>query len=92
MTQEFELFGNRIAVKKMEREKTKGGIELPDTADKKLPYAEVVRASSDLSDKDLVRFGVGNIVIYPWAAGIEIEIDQEEFLILDVEEVMGRLL
>ncbi|MBI4584208.1 MAG: co-chaperone GroES [Planctomycetes bacterium] len=85
---------DKIVVKRVEaEEKTKGGIVLPDTAKEKPKEGVVVslgtgkllengtRASFQVKEKDRVLFGS--------YAGTEVKINDEEYLILNEDDVLA---
>ncbi|TET11520.1 co-chaperone GroES [Candidatus Aerophobetes bacterium] len=78
--------GERIVVKPLKQEeKTEGGIYLPDTASKDKPQrGEVIAVGPDFK-------GVkkGDKVIFAKYGGTEIEIEEEEYLILGVDDVLA---
>ena len=86
---------NRVVVKRFEAEKTKGGILLPDTAQEKPQEGEVVRVGPGKIDDDgkhtpmLVK--VGDRVLLSSYAGTEIKEDDEEYLIISEEDILGVL-
>jgi len=78
--------GKRIVVKPLKQEeKTEGGIYLPDTASKDKPQrGEVIAVGPDFK-------GVkkGDKVIFAKYGGTEIKIEEEEYLILGVDDVLA---
>jgi len=78
--------GKRIVVKPLKQEeKTEGGIYLPDTASKDKPQrGEVIAVGPDFK-------GVkkGDKVIFAKYGGTEINIKEEEYLILGVDDVLA---
>jgi len=78
--------GERIVVKPLEqKEKTEGGIYLPETASKDKPQkGKVIAVGPDFE-------GVkkGDTVIFAKYGGTEIEIDEEEYLVLGVDDVLA---
>ena len=83
--------GNRLLIKPIkEEEKTEGGIVLPDSAKEKPMKAEVVAVGDgeDVKDMDLK---VGDKVIYSKYSGTEIKIDDEEYIIIDAEDILAKI-
>jgi len=78
--------GERIVVRALKQEeKTEGGIYLPDTASKDKPQqGEVIAVGPDFK-------GVkkGDKVIFAKYGGTEIKIEEEEYLILGVDDVLA---
>ena len=82
--------GDRVVVKPIEEEEvTKSGIVLPDTAKEKPQKGEVLAVGSGklLENGQRVPIEVkpGDIVYFTKYGGTEIEIDGEEYKILDAE-------
>lgn len=79
----FEVSGNRIVVKQLDaKAQTDGGIYLPDQARKRPLIADVI-----LPEAGLIRRGMR--VVYSPFAGIPYrDVDGQEYLILDVEDVL----
>ncbi len=88
---EFKVkpLGARVIVKPIEEpEKTSAGLYLPDTAKEKSMEGEVV-AVGKLDDG--IELKVGDRVIYQKYAGTKIVLDDEEYLILDQNDVLAVL-
>jgi chaperonin GroES len=80
--------GARALVKMVEgEEQTASGIVLPDTAREKPQMAEVVA----VGDSDEVKVSVGDVVVLAKYSGAEVKVQREEHLIVDAEDVLGRL-
>jgi len=78
-----------------EKETVKGGIIIPDSAKEKPQEGEVVAIGGGKKDKDgkVVPLDVkaGDRILFGKYSGTEIKIDNEEYLILKEEEVLGIL-
>jgi len=85
---DIKPLGKRIVVKPIEEEsKTKGGIYVPDTASKEKPQqGEVIAVGPDFK-------GVkkGDKVLFAKYGGTEIKLDEEEYLVLGVDDVLAVL-
>lgn len=86
--------GNRILAKRMEaEEKMKGGIILPDTAKKKQETAVVCAIGTGKKDKkgDLIPFPVkvGDKILLDKYAGSEVTLDNEEYVILNADDIIA---
>lgn len=82
--------GERIVVKMLEvEEKTASGIVLPSSAQEKPQVAEVVAISKELADKDNFNIEVGTKVIYSKYAGTEVKLEQDEYIIVKLEDVLA---
>ncbi len=85
---------DRILVKRVEEEeKTAGGIIIPDTAKEKTQIGEVsaVGEGKVVQDGSLrpLKIKVGDKVLFGKFSGTEIQFENEEYLILREEEVLG---
>lgn len=88
--------GERVVIKSLPMDdKTKGGILLPDTAKEKPQKGEVVAVGSgrllDNGQRVAIDLKVGDQVLYSKYAGNEIKIEDEEYLILRENDVLGVL-
>ena len=87
---------NRVAVKIVEEdtgeEKTKGGIVLPDTAqkDEKPQQGDIVAVGKNIAPEDEeAEVAVGDTVVFDKYAGTKVEIDNDEYIILAIEDVLA---
>jgi len=85
---------DRILVEVLEaKEKTKGGIVLPDTAKEKPQEAKVVAVGkgkvSDEGKKVPLEVKVGDVVLFGKYSGAEIIVDDKEYLILKEEDILA---
>ena len=92
----FRPLHDRILIKRIEEKETvKGGIIIPDSAKEKPQEGEVVAVGGGKKDKDgkVVPLDVkaGDRILFGKYSGTEIKIDNEEYLILKEEEVLGIL-
>lgn len=82
----FRPIGERTLVKPVEREeKTASGIVLPETARDQPQMAEVVA----IGDSQNGGASEGNLVIFTRYSGTKIKLDDEEYLILDSDDLLG---
>jgi len=86
--------GARVVIKPLEREEvTKSGIVLPDTAREKPQEGTVVAVGPGGSDKNgnkvEMTLKVGDRVLYQKYAGTEFKLDDEEYLVLAHDDVLG---
>lgn len=80
--------GNRLLIKPViEEKKTEGGIVLPDTAKEKPMRAEVIAVGNIDSD---VEINVGDHVIFAKYSGTEIKIDDEDYILIDVDDILAK--
>jgi len=86
--------GDRVLVQPLEEKETKkGGIIIPDTAKEKPQEGKVVAlGTGKLDDKGKkVAFEVkkGDRVLIPKYGGTEVKIDEETYLIMKEEDILG---
>jgi chaperonin GroES len=86
--------GDRVLVRRLEKsEEVRGGIIIPDTAKEKPMEAEVVAVGEGkrLDDGSRAPFevAVGDTVLIGKYAGTEIKFNDENYLILREDEVLG---
>jgi chaperonin GroES len=81
--------GERLLIKPVvEEKKTAGGIVLPDAAKEKPMKAEVVEVGK-LPEGCTLK--VGDKVIFSKYSGTEIKIDEEDYIIIEVNDVLARV-
>lgn len=89
----FTPLGNRVLVKRLEAEETKGGIILPETAKKKQEQAEVIAIGAGKKDKQgntlPIPVKVGDIVLMEKYSGQEITLDDEEYNIVRADDLIA---
>lgn len=87
--------GDRLIVKPIERETMKGGIIIPDTAKEKPMEGEVLAAGpgklTDKGERTPMDVKVGDKVLYGKYSGTEIKLDDETYLIIHQDEILGIL-
>jgi chaperonin GroES len=87
---------DRILIKRVEEKETvKGGIIIPDTAKEKPQEGEVVAVGNGKKTEDgkLIPLDVkaGDRVLFGKYSGNDIKIDDQEYLILREDEILGVL-
>ena len=85
---------DRILIKRIEEKETvKGGIIIPDTAKEKPQEGEVIAVGNGKRGEDgkVVPLDVkaGDRILFGKYSGTEIKIEENEYLILREEEVLG---
>ena len=90
----FRPLHDRILIKRIEEKETvKGGIIIPDSAKEKPQEGEVVAVGNGKKNEDgkVVPLDVkaGDRILFGKYSGTEIKMDDEEYLILKEEEVLG---
>ena len=86
--------GNRVLAKRLEAETTlKGGIVLPDTAKKKQEQAQVIAIGTGKKSKsgELIPIVVrpGDIILTDKYASQEVTVDDEEYIIVRIEDIIA---
>ena len=87
---------DRILIKRIEEKETvKGGIIIPDTAKEKPQEGEVVAIGNGKKTDDgkviPIDVKVGDRVLFGKYSGNDIKIDEQEYLILREDEILGVL-
>jgi chaperonin GroES len=90
----FRPLHDRILIKRVEEKATaKAGLIIPDTAKEKPHEGEVIAVGSGTKGKDgkVVPLDVkaGDRILFGKYSGAEIKMDNEEYLIVREEEVLG---
>jgi len=87
--------GDRVIVKPIERETMRGGIIIPDTAKEKPMEGEVLAVGpgklSDKGERSTMEVKKGDRVLYGKYSGTEIKLDDETYLIIHQDEILGIL-
>ena len=93
MSKKIKPLGNRLVVKRLIAQATKGGILLPETAQEKPKQGTVVAVGAGKTDdKGVTRpLGVkeGDEVLFSTYSGTEYTSGDEEYLILSEDDVLG---
>jgi chaperonin GroES len=92
----FKPLSDRVLVKALEKEQEKkGGIIIPDTAKEKPQEGEVISAGPGKRDEQgkLIPMDVkaGDKILYGKYSGTEIKLDDEEYLIMHQDDILGIL-
>ena len=81
--------GSRLLIKPVVEEKrTQGGIVLPETAKEKPIKAKVIEVGKEVEDLDVK---AGDMVLYSKYAGTEIKIDDEDYIVVDQDDVLAKV-
>ncbi len=86
--------GDRALVEPLEaKEKTKGGIVLPDTAKEKPQEGKIVAVGKGGTGEDgktiALEVKVGDKVLYGKYSGTEVTVDDKEYLIVKEEDILA---
>ncbi len=93
----FKPLQDRIVVKRLEegKEVKKGGIIIPDTAKEKPQEGEVVAVGPgkvmENGQRQPMSLKAGDKILFGKYSGSEVKLDQEEYLIMREEDVLGVL-
>ena len=85
---------DRILVKRLaEEEKTAGGIFIPDTAKEKPQRGEIVATGKGRINEEgkalALEVKVGDKVLFGKYAGTEIKLDDQDYLMMREEDILG---
>ena len=87
--------GNRVVIKRRQAQMSKGGILLPETAKEKPKEGEVIAVGPGKTDDEgkieKLNVKVGDIVLFGSYAGTEVKLDDEEYLIMSEDDILGIL-
>lgn len=86
--------GDRVLIKPSEeKERTKGGIVLPDTAKEKPQEGKIVAVGKGKKTDDgkviPLTLKVGDKVLYGKYSGTEITVDEEDYLIVREDDILA---
>jgi len=85
--------GNRVVAKRLEQEETKGSIILPDTAKKKQETAKVVAIGTGKTSKEgapiPIPVKIGDTILMDKYAGQEVTLDDEEYVIVNADDIIA---
>ncbi len=82
-----EPINGRILVKPFKaKNKTSGGIYLPDTAKEKFQEGKIIDVAKDATDEVVV----GDRVIYKQFGGTEVKIEGEDYILLDEDDLLAK--
>jgi len=81
----FKPLGDRLLVERVEEVKTTAsGIIIPDNAKEKPSQGKVLAVGSDVEEVN-----VDDIVVFGKYAGTELALDDKEYLVLELSDVLG---
>ena len=93
MSSKIRPLHDRIVIKRLEEERTVGGIVIPDTATEKPIRGKVVAiGSGKLLDNGEVRplaVKIGDVVIFGKYSGTEVKIGSEDYLVMREDDVLA---
>jgi chaperonin GroES len=90
----IQPLGDRVVIEALEaREKTKGGIVLPDSAKEKPQEGKVVAVGKGKTADDgkviALEVKIGDKILYGKYSGTEVTIDDTEYLIMKEEDILA---
>jgi len=90
----FKPLRDRVLVKySSEEEKTAGGLFIPDTAKEKPQRGTIIEVGSgkitDDGKRQPMDVKVGDTILFEKYSGSKIRIDEEEYLIIREEDILG---
>jgi chaperonin GroES len=87
--------GSRVVVQRLEAKTSKGGILLPESAQQKPKQGKVLAVGpgsvDDKGKKRAVELNIGDEVLFSSYSGTEYKVDDQEFLLLNEEDVLAVL-
>ncbi|MDO5048176.1 MAG: co-chaperone GroES [Anaerococcus sp.] len=89
---QIKPIGDRLVIKKVEAEKTTAsGIVLPESAQEKPQYAEIVAISSDIEndEKKKASLKVGDRVIYSQYAGTDVKLEDKDYIVVKYTDILA---
>ncbi len=96
MAIKIKPLGDRVIISPIEpKEVVKGGIIIPDSAKEKPMQGKVVAAGPGALNKKGERLPMdvkeGDVVLYGKYSGTEVKLDDEKYIIMHQEEILGIL-
>lgn len=96
MSTKIKPLGDRVIISPIEpKEVVKGGIIIPDSAKEKPMQGKVVAAGPGAVNKEGARLPMdvkaGDTVLYGKYSGTEIKLDDEKYIIMHQDEILGIL-
>jgi chaperonin GroES len=95
MTNKIKPLGNRILVQRSKAQTTKGGILLPDSAQEKPKEGVVVAVGPGKYDEsgklEAMNVKTGDRVLFSSYSGTEVKHQEEDYLILSEDDILGVL-
>ena len=84
----FKPLGERVLVERLEEEsKTSSGIIIPDNAKEKPLMGKVVAVSKQVADEKTLK--ENETIVFGKYAGSEIKLNNKEYIVLEVKDVLG---
>jgi len=81
---------DRVLIKPADAEETvKGGIIIPDSAKERPQEGKVVAVGPGKSEEEKMSVKIGDKVIYSKYAGTELKFDNEDYLLMREDDILG---
>jgi chaperonin GroES len=88
----FKPLGLRVLVERVEEEnKTASGIIIPDNAKEKPLQAKVIAVSKEVEEDEYNSIKEGDTVVFAKYAGSDITLDGKEYLVLNTDDILGKI-
>jgi len=88
----FKPLGLRVLVERVEEEaKTASGIIIPDNAKEKPLEAKVIAVSKEVEDDENLPINVGDTIVFAKYSGTEITVNGKEYLVLNTDDILGKI-
>ena len=83
----------KVLIERDEAENVKGGIIIPDTAKEQMCSGRIVALPRNLlnGEREDVRLAVGEKVLFGKYSGHDVEMNGENFVLINIEELFGVL-
>lgn len=84
----FQPLGKRVLIERQEEMKTTAtGIIIPDNASKEKPlFGKVIAVGSDVKE-----ISEGDNIVFAKYCGTDVKLDDKDYLILKIEDILGIL-
>ncbi|ANV98198.1 co-chaperone GroES [Helicobacter enhydrae] len=85
----FKPLGKRILVERLEEDtKTSSGIIIPDNAKEKPLMGKIVAVSKEI-EEECKCVALNQVVVFGKYKGSEIKLEGKEYIVLEIEDVLG---
>ena len=82
----FKPLRDKLFVKRIDDDESEDIIIIPDSAKEKPVIGEILALGNYVYDEDLQ---VGDTILFSKYSGADVEIDEEEYLIISEDEILG---
>ena len=79
----------KVLIKRIEEDVKKGSIIIPDTVKEKPQKGQVIEVAKVKKDDDPMQVKKGDNILFGKYAGTEVEINDEEYLLMSEEDILG---